>query len=330
MKALFVRDRLFEFERTFDSPDNFKDALKIGDVRARAVNILKTFAEENGYGFEVRKNGNVVIDADGKRFSITFPVERADTEEPISLRNSSGQLMDRFRNGSEVVKRIQGNLKRDAKARTRTVKPGETLLTAISNEDEAKVRMLLKFGVSPNHSVNTRIGNNIPLIVAINSGNMEIIKILVEAGADVNVVGKNGETPLMIAMGSAYRITRAFRIFKYLIDHGSNPFTYSNLYWSLGNSSVEFLQHLLDKFTPEDFDKQELIDLLTTSVWMGQSKKVKALLDYGVDPYKKSSVGANRNSFKTYDATEGYMRSQKRDGDYYRYDDVKRLLDEYR
>jgi len=329
MKARFVRDSLLEFERSFDDPDRFKDAIKIGDVVARAKNILKKFSEDNGYDFSIRPNGNVVIKAGGKTFSVTFPKERADTDKPISLRNASGQLMDRFSNGSEVAKRIEGNLGRAKKAVERVTPPQEKLLNAIRGARPEEVKRLLQSGVSPNHSFRSNIKENIPLLVAIVERNPDIVRILVEAGADINKKSKHGETAIGLCMNFDSD-NSDFRTFKFLMDSGVDLLMDRNLYWHLSHTPSFFLKYVLDKVPSEELQEQELINLLTGSVWMGQAKKVEMLLNYGVDPYRNSVYGQNHNAFETYDSTEGYMRSQKKQGEYYDYDGVKNILDKYR
>jgi len=326
MKAKFVKDRLFEFERAFDDPDKFKDALRIGDPRARAKNILQKFAEDNGYDFSIRKNGNIVIVADGKKFSVTFPVERVGTEKPISLRDQSGQLMDRFSNGTEVAKRIEGNVAREKRARTRVAPPAEHLLNAIREGRVEDVKSLLSSGVSPNHSFRSKIAENIPLMVAVNIGNLQIVKALVHAGADVNIMDKHHQTPL----GASMSMNSDFDIFKFLLDSGANPFLEPSLYWHLNNSSAPILKYFLEKTPKEEIDEDELIDILVTSVWMGNAKKAKALLDYGISPYEKRRSGRQINSFEAYEKTVGYLRDHEKYGDNYDYEAVEKLLDRYR
>jgi len=326
MKAKFVKDCLFEFERSFDDPDRLKDVLKIGNVRARAKNILQKFADDNGYELSIKKNGNIVIVADRKKFTVTFPTEREGTDKPISLRNQFGQLMDRFSNGTEVTKRIEGNIAREKRAQARIAPPAEVLLNAIRGGRVEEVKRLLSSGVSPNHSFRSKIAQNIPLMAAVNSGNLEIVKALVNAGADVNIVDKHQETPLSESMG----MNENPDIFKFLMDSGANPFLDPSLYWHLDNSSALILRYFLEKTPKEEIDENELIDLLVTSVWIGNAKKAKVLLDYGVSPYEKRKDGRNINSFEAYEETTGYMKSSEKYKDNYDYESIEKLLDKYR
>ncbi|XP_052064145.1 uncharacterized protein LOC127704231 isoform X2 [Mytilus californianus] len=75
----------------------------------------------------------------------------------------------------------------------------DSLLTTVirgnTNTKEVLVKMLLKVGADPNISVK---GDDSPLLHAVRSRNIEIIKILLEAGADVNHVGLNSYTALHV------------------------------------------------------------------------------------------------------------------------------------
>src|SRR5204862_4430562 len=60
--------------------------------------------------------------------------------------------------------------------------------------------MLLKAGADV--KAKARIGNMTPLFLAAQVGNAEIIKLLLEGGADANAKSEIGTTPLMLAASS--------------------------------------------------------------------------------------------------------------------------------
>lgn len=66
---------------------------------------------------------------------------------------------------------------------------------AISRNQPAKVSIALKLGADPNFPTSSP-----PLHKACQDGNLPVAKILVEAGANVNAVDSNGDTPLMAAL----------------------------------------------------------------------------------------------------------------------------------
>ncbi|CAG2195797.1 unnamed protein product [Mytilus edulis] len=75
----------------------------------------------------------------------------------------------------------------------------DSLLTRVirghTNTKEVLVKMLLKAGADPNIAVK---GDDSPLLHAVRTRNIEIIKILLEAGADVKHVGSNSYTALHV------------------------------------------------------------------------------------------------------------------------------------
>lgn len=68
------------------------------------------------------------------------------------------------------------------------------------NSSLAKVQLLLQFG-SP-HSSPTISLKQTPLHLASLNGSLEVVKILVDAGADKMAVNKDGRTPLQVAKNS--------------------------------------------------------------------------------------------------------------------------------
>src|SRR5690606_16737400 len=61
-------------------------------------------------------------------------------------------------------------------------------------------------------------GGLAPLHFAVREGDMETVRTLVEAGADVNQTSEFGWTPLLTATQN-----RFYQIGKYLLDHGADP-----------------------------------------------------------------------------------------------------------
>ncbi len=341
MKARFVRETLYEFERSND-PDVIKDTLKIGSPRKRAEAILRKWAEENEYKFEINHNGNFYVvgyydrgdgTKSGKSFSVTFPEGREQSANPISLRNSSGQLMDRFPNATAVKKRIEGNLGRETKSRVRETQPGESLLRAIERDDTQQVKAFLEQGVKPNHSVKTKIEKNIPLFVAASRENFEAAEALVDAGANINVLTKRKRhviTDLVWASRFSDNRKKIIKIIKFFLANGGDPSLDPNIGNAVSDAPMDVLK-LMIKYV--DLPEEDLVDMLGTAAWMGQYQKLKFLLELGVDPYdNRASAGNTENTFKAAENaySNSYMRGHGRWRDNYQYEKVMKELEKYK
>ena len=72
---------------------------------------------------------------------------------------------------------------------------------AINDDDVLTIKKILKLGIDPNEQIyRTQHGLNLtPLQRACEMGSLELVRVLVEAGADVNKPNKNGSTPVYAA-----------------------------------------------------------------------------------------------------------------------------------
>jgi ankyrin repeat protein len=103
------------------------------------------------------------------------------------------------------------------------------------------------------------VGEMTPLMFAARQGDMESVKILVEAGADVNKQSVDGWTALNIATQNRY-----YKIGAYLLDHGANPNLankqgWSPLYLATDNRNIESGEYPV---RVADMDHLEYIKLL--------------------------------------------------------------------
>jgi len=89
------------------------------------------------------------------------------------------------------------------------------LIRAAEKNDILGVKMWLMAGANIN--AQEKLYGNTALVVASKYGYTEIVKLLLEAGADVNVKNKDGETALMKASYNGYT-----EIVKMLIDAGAD------------------------------------------------------------------------------------------------------------
>jgi hypothetical protein len=87
------------------------------------------------------------------------------------------------------------------------------LIIAINKKDASLVKMLLEKGADPN-----LVTGSTPLNTAISSGKADIVQLLIESGAKVNVRGDNGKMPIEEAV-----FWSKLDIVKMLLDKGANP-----------------------------------------------------------------------------------------------------------
>ena len=91
------------------------------------------------------------------------------------------------------------------------------LVDAAGRGDLPQVKALLQRGASINAVDRVRFGFT-PLLYAIYYERREMIHYLVEAGADVNLPDRNGDTPLMRAVEHG---DKALEMVEYLLAHGA-------------------------------------------------------------------------------------------------------------
>jgi len=102
-------------------------------------------------------------------------------------------------------------------------------------------------------------GGLTPLVFAAREGDLESVRILVEAGADVNQTTEYGWTPLLTATQNRYYV-----LGEYLLDHGADPQIANNGMWSplyiaTDNRNIEGGDYPTRK---PDMDHLEFIELL--------------------------------------------------------------------
>ena len=91
-----------------------------------------------------------------------------------------------------------------------------SLHNAIKEQDLAQVRLLLK--AADTNMVNAQDSNTTtPLVLAAIQGNLDIVKELITAGANVNLATEGGLTPLHCAVNKDFH-----EVAKYLIKKGAN------------------------------------------------------------------------------------------------------------
>jgi len=92
----------------------------------------------------------------------------------------------------------------------------DSLFIACENEYLEIVKLLIENGADINKSDNY---GQTPLFIACQNGYLEIVKLLIENGADINKSNNNGKTPLFIA-----REYQRFEITAVLIENGVDDY----------------------------------------------------------------------------------------------------------
>lgn len=160
---------------------------------------------------------------------------------------------------------------------------------AASLGDLSKVAMLLKH----NSYTDTRDHNGqTPLHYAIQSGNTEVAKYLIDHGANLNVHDNYYQktntkyvyykTPLHYAIESGN-----IEIAKYLIDRGANPniqdaYSKTPLYSAIYSGNTEIVNYLLDHNADPNSKSYYTFPLLA-AIKLGNAEIVKSLIEHGAD-----------------------------------------------
>ncbi len=150
---------------------------------------------------------------------------------------------------------------------------GESPLTASANigitgvdADPRFLKLLLKYGGDPNASEKNQQKQEgyTPLIIACQNGNLDYVKILVDAGADVNAVSVYGDVPLEYAC-NAVGLTAKPDLVMYLIEKGAD---YKHvLYKTIPEGEKKYITDAMrywrfDLGSDEYKKKMELVDFL--------------------------------------------------------------------
>ncbi|MDE0200553.1 MAG: ankyrin repeat domain-containing protein [Caldilineaceae bacterium] len=141
----------------------------------------------------------------------------------------------------------------------------EALFTAIEKGDVETVRLLVEAGADVNAAEG--FGGNTPLHEAVEEGNAEIVQILVDAGADIEAEGFMDQTPLSLAAEEG-----ASEIMQILLGQGA------------------------DNGTQEGEDKQAPAigsEALFTAIEKGDVEMVRILVEAGADINAADGFGGN-------------------------------------
>ncbi len=134
-----------------------------------------------------------------------------------------------------------------------------------------------------------------PLIAAIPFGNLELVRFLLEHGADPNVEVDDGYTCLLTAIESD--ANESTRIVAELIHagadlHGNGINGYTPLHMAAARGQAEKARLLID--AGADVNRRKEIDASETplmeAAYCGQPSTVRLLLDHGADPSMRDTI----------------------------------------
>ena len=177
------------------------------------------------------------------------------------------------------------------------------LIVSIRSEDAYSVRSLIDSGEDVNAMSQDLIGNQYwkltPLIRASISGNLEIMQMLINAGADVNGIDEWGDTPLMAA--AAFGHVEAAKL---LISSGANldakkPDETTALMIAARRGNYEVLKTLITAGADPNIGLGTGDTALSLAAGAGNVVMVKLLLANGASVDRVAIERAKQNHYLT-------------------------------
>lgn len=158
---------------------------------------------------------------------------------------------------------------------------------AVENNNLTAVKKLLAQGISPD-TPNRR--GYTPLMIAARTKNENLAQLLLNAGANLNIRNKYGESAIMLA--SYHGLTD---LVKQLYLNGAiiNNNGWNALLYAASNGHTRILQLLLDGGAEINSTADNGTTALMMAVRGGYLKTVELLLNYGADPGTKNESGDN-------------------------------------
>lgn len=179
-----------------------------------------------------------------------------------------------------------------------TVKGEANILEAAWNSDSARMWKLLEDGADPNV---TNADGASPLVMAVDSGSMENVRLLLDHKADIEAKNADGNTPLLM---TADRYGDNSAMVKLLLEHGANVNATGKggetaLYLAARNQQLETIRALLDhKADANALNKDGSPPLLALTYHMpgtqyqAKPEIVEMLIKGGADPNAAEKNGS--------------------------------------
>ena len=137
--------------------------------------------------------------------------------------------------------------------------------------------------------------NNTPLHEAVRSGNSDVVRLLLEHGANVNAVGENGKTPVLLSISG----NEQYRIYEMLVRHGADvrrgDFDGNTVFHvaSASNCPKSVLEFFLSSGAPVDVKNNQGVTPLSVAVANKNRDHVLFYLKNGADCNLYDSHGSS-------------------------------------
>ncbi|MGL4652687.1 ankyrin repeat domain-containing protein [Cetobacterium sp.] len=161
-------------------------------------------------------------------------------------------------------------------------KNSDSFFDSLVKNNYHKTRKFLQNGFNPNY-VFVKFKFTIPLIFASQNGHIEIVKLLLEYGADTNIQTDTGATALGFASQNGH-----IEIVKLLLEYGADTNIQTDtgataLGFALQNGHIEIVKLLLEYGAQTNIQANGGVTALICASTMRQIETVKLLLEHGAN-----------------------------------------------
>ncbi|MBU0728645.1 MAG: ankyrin repeat domain-containing protein [Proteobacteria bacterium] len=163
------------------------------------------------------------------------------------------------------------------------------LFFAVQKNNKVVVGILVRNGADPNIASN-ELGRATCLGFALVKGYIEIARILIESGADINASDKYG-TPLILAIKGHFKGTARLLLEKGASIHLSNAFGQTPLMWAAREDEIDFVELFLEQGADPSLRSKDGASPLMSAALGGNPDIVNLLLQKGADPHATDDRG---------------------------------------